>query len=257
MSKKVAVITGSADGLGKGIAERLAQDGFRVVLSDLNAQKLAATEQEFKGKGFDVTSFVGNVAKREDQFALVAHAVNTFGQVDVFVNNAGVEDVMPLEKVRPEDLEKVFSVNVFGTVYGIQAAAEQMIKQGHGGKIINACSIAGHESYELLGVYSATKHAVRSFTQTAAKEFARHKITVNAYCPGVAATKMWDRIDAGMSEYMGTKPGEAFQKFSSSILMGRPQQPKDVADFVHYLASPDSDYMTGQAVIIDGGIVLR
>ncbi|WP_341647909.1 SDR family NAD(P)-dependent oxidoreductase [Thauera humireducens] len=112
MSKKVAVITGSADGLGKGIAERLAADGFRIVLSDINAGQLAATEQEFKRNGHEVTSFVGNVARRDDQFALVAHAVATFGQVDVFINNAGIEDVMPLDAVREPDLEKVFSVNV-------------------------------------------------------------------------------------------------------------------------------------------------
>ena len=257
MSKKVAVITGSADGLGKGIAERLAADGFRIVLSDINAGQLAATEQEFKRNGHEVTSFVGNVARRDDQFALVAHAVATFGQVDVFINNAGIEDVMPLDAVREPDLEKVFSVNVYSVVYGTQAAAEQMKKQGTGGKIINACSIAGHESYEFLSVYCATKHAVRSLTQSAAKELARHKITVNAYCPGVAATRMWDRIDEEMGKYLGTKPGEAFERFSSGILLGRPQTAKDVADFVHYLASPDSDYMTGQSIMIDGGIVLR
>lgn len=256
-TKKVAVITGSGDGLGKGIAQRLAQDGFNIVLSDINENTLKATEAEFKAEGHDVTAFVGNVARREDQFALVAHAVKTFGRVDVFINNAGIEAVKPLETTLPSELEKVFNINVFSVVYGIQAAAEQMKQQENGGKIINACSIAGHESYELLGVYSASKHAVRSFTQTAAKELAQYKITVNAYCPGVAATKMWDRIDEGMVEYMGTKPGEAFEKFSSGILMGRPQQPVDVANLVHYLASPDSDYMTGQSLLIDGGMVFR
>lgn len=255
--KKVAVITGSGDGLGKGIAKRLAKDGFRIVLSDINEKTLAKTEAEFKDHGYEVTSFVGNVGKREDQFALVEHAVKTFGSVDVFINNAGIEEVKPLGDETPESLLKVFSINVFGVIYGIQAAADQMKKQATGGKIINACSIAGHESYELLGVYSASKHAVRSLTQSAAKELAKHKITVNAYCPGVAATKMWDRIDEEMAKYMGTKPGEAFKKFSAGILMGRPQQPEDVANLVHYLASPDADYMTGQAIIIDGGMVFR
>ena len=255
--KKVAVITGSADGLGKGIAARLAKDGFRIVLSDINELALATTETEFKENGFEVSSFVGNVAKREDQFALVAHAVDVFERVDVFVNNAGIEEVKSFEKVTPEDLTKVFNVNVFSVVYGTQAAAEQMKKQGTGGKIINACSIAGHESYEFLSVYSASKFAVRSFTQSAAKDFARYGITVNAYCPGVAATKMWDRIDEVMGEYLGTKPGEAFEQFSAGILMGRPQQPEDVANLVHYLASEDADYMTGQAILIDGGMVFR
>lgn len=256
-TKKVAVITGSADGLGKGIALRLASDGFRIVLSDINPDKLAETEKAFKAQDIEVTAFAGNVAKREDQFALVAHAVNVFGQVDVFINNAGIEDVMPIDEITPDDLEKVFHINVFGVVYGIQAAAAQMKKQGTGGKIINACSIAGHESYELLSAYCATKHAIRSYTQSAAKEYAKYKITVNAYCPGVAATKMWDRIDAQMQKYMGTQPGEAFKKFSSGIALGRPQEPKDVADLVHYLASPDADYMTGQSILIDGGMVYR
>ena len=135
--------------------------------------------------------------------------------------------------------------------------AEQMKKQGSGGKIINAASIAAHESYELLGVYCASKHAVRSFTQSAAKELAKDKITVNAYCPGVAATRMWDRIDEEMGKYMGTAPGEAFAKFTAGIALGRFQVAADVAGLVHYLASSDSDYMTGQSLIIDGGLVYR
>lgn len=256
-TQKVAVITGSADGLGKGIALRLAQDGFRMVLSDINAEKLAETEQEFVKQGHTVTAFCGNVARRDDQFALVAHAVQAFGRVDVFINNAGIEDVMPLMEIGEADLEKVFAVNVYGVVYGTQAAAEQMMKQGSGGKIINAASIAAHESFELLGTYCASKYAVRSFTQSAAKELAKHKITVNAYCPGVAATKMWDRIDACMSKYMDTQPGEAFAQFSAGIALGRFQVAEDVASLVHYLASGDSDYMTGQSIIIDGGMVYR
>ena len=258
-SKKVAVITGSGDGLGKGIAERLAQDGFAIVLSDINPDTLAKTEAEFKARGAAVSAFLGDVGKREDQFALVKHAADTCGRVDVFINNAGIEDVMALEDVREADIDRVFNINVKGVIFGTQAAAEQMKKQGGGRvcKIINACSIAGHESYDLLGVYCASKHAVRALTVAAAKELAKHKITVNAYCPGVAATKMWDRIDAEMAKYIDTKPGEAFEKFSAGILMGRPQVPQDVAALVHYLASEDSDYMTGQSLLIDGGMVFR
>ena len=222
-SKKVAVITGSGDGLGKGIAERLAQDGFAIVLSDINPDTLATTEAEFKARGAAVSAFLGDVGKREDQFALVKHAADTFGRVDVFINNAGIEDVMALEDVREADIDRVFNINVKGVIFGTQAAAEQMKKQG-GGRV---CKII------------------------------KHKITVNAYCPGVAATKMWDRIDAEMAKYMDTKPGEAFEKFSAGILMGRPQVPQDVAALVHYLASEDSDYMTGQSLLIDGGMVFR
>lgn len=126
-----------------------------------------------------------------------------------------------------------------------------MKKQGGGRvcKIINACS-TGHESYDLLGVYCVGKFSVRALTVAAAKEPVKHKITVNAYCPGVAGTKMWARIDAGMGKHLGLKPGEAFARFSAPV-------PEDVAALVHYLASPDSDYMTGRSLIIDGGMLCR
>lgn len=257
-TRRVAVITGGAAGLGKGIAQRLAADGLALVLSDVDAGKLAAARKEFEAAGHAVQTFEGDVSKREHQQALVAKAVEAFGRVDVFVNNAGIEQVKPLDEVGPDDLDRIFRINVHGVLYGMQAAAAQMRRQGDGiGKIINACSIAGHESYEMLGIYCATKHVVRSLTQTAAKEYARDGITVNAYCPGVAGTSMWDRIDAAMSRYLGTQPGEAFQKFAEGILLGRTQEPEDVANLVSFLASPDSDYITGQAIITDGGMVFR
>lgn len=257
-TQRVAVITGSAGGLGKGIAERLASDGMAIVLSDLNAEMLAETRQEFEDAGFAVETFQGDVSNPDDQKALVATAVEAFGRVDVFVNNAGIEQVKPLDEVGPEDLDLIFKINCNGVLYGMQAAAAQMRKQEDGiGKIINACSIAGHESYEMLGIYCATKHVVRSLTQTGAKEYAKDGITVNAYCPGVAGTSMWDRIDEAMGKYMGTEPGEAFQQFSEGILMGRTQEPEDVANLVAFLASTDSDYITGQAIITDGGMVFR
>lgn len=258
--KKVAVITGSGDGLGKGIAERLAQDGFRIVLSDINQETLQATQEEFEAKGFEVSSFIGDVRQRDDQFGLAKHAVEAFGQIDVWINNAGVEEVIPLAEVTEQDFDKTFDINVKGTLFGTQAATEQMIKQGtkdYAYKIINACSIAAHDSFELLGTYCASKHAVRSLTVTTAKEYAKHNITANAYCPGVAGTKMWDRIDEQMAKHMGLQPGEAFEKFTSGILRGRPQVPNDVANLVSFLASEDSDYITGQAILTDGGMVFR
>ena len=131
MSKqKVAVITGSAQGIGKGIAERLAKDGFKVVLSDINETLLQETEKEFNDKGIEVASFVGNVTKQEDQKALVQYAVDTFGSVDVFINNAGVEgEVGPLTHANTKSVDFVLDVNIKGVIYGIQAAANQMKKQ--------------------------------------------------------------------------------------------------------------------------------
>ncbi|AMB98744.1 diacetyl reductase [Aerococcus urinaehominis] len=259
MSERVAVITGSGAGLGKGIAQRLAKDGFKIVISDIHEDTAENTAKELQDEGYEATYFVGDVSKREDQFDLVAHAVDAYGRLDVFINNAGVEGIKPLAQVDEETFDKMVAINVKGVLWGIQAATEQMKKQNKDRiyKVINACSIAGHESYDLLGIYSMTKHAVRSLTQSAAKEYAEAGITVNAYCPGVAGTEMWDRIDAEMAKYNGNAPGETFEQFSSSILMGRSQEPEDVAGLVSYLASEDSDYMTGQAILIDGGMVMR
>lgn len=259
MSKqKVAIITGSGQGIGKALAERLANDGFSIVLSDINEETLKIAEKEFKDNGFAVTSYVGNVAKLEDQNSLVKHAVDTLGSVDVFINNAGIEgEVAPITEIDPQKVDPVFDINVKGVLFGIQAAANQMIKQKTGGKIINACSIAGQEGFEMLSPYSASKFAVKGITQAAAKELAKHKITVNSYCPGIVGTSMWERLDEKMMKYMGTKKGEAFEKYAAGIALGRTQTPEDVADLVSFLASPQSDYITGQNILSDGGMVFN
>ncbi|MBN2984610.1 acetoin reductase [Cohnella algarum] len=259
MSKqKVAVITGSAQGIGKGLAERLAKDGFAIVLSDINEATLNAAVKEFQDKGINVTSMVGNVAKLEDQEALVQKAVDTFGSVDVFINNAGIEGQLgPITQVEPKLVDRILDINVKGVIYGIRAAANQMIKQGTGGKIINACSIAGQEGFEMLSPYSATKFAVKGLTQAAAKELAKFKINVNSYCPGIVGTSMWERIDEEMTKFMGTKKGEAFQKYAEGIALGRTQTPEDVANLVSFLASSNSDYITGQNILTDGGMVFN
>jgi meso-butanediol dehydrogenase/(S,S)-butanediol dehydrogenase/diacetyl reductase len=140
MSKqKVAVITGSGQEIGNELAEQLANDVFSIVLRDINEQTLIEAEKEYEGNGFEVTTFVGNVSKLEDQNALVKYAVDTFGSMDVFINNAGIEGpVAPITEIDPKTVNPVFDINIKGVLYGIQAAANQMIEQGNGGKIINA-----------------------------------------------------------------------------------------------------------------------
>lgn len=255
---KVAVITGGAQGLGKGIAQRLAEDGFKVVISDMDESALEKVEQEFKSSNFDVSTFKGNVSKPDDQTNLVKHSVDTFGRLDVFINNAGIEgDVAPIVEVEPDSVDMVLDVNVKGVIYGIQAAARKLKEQGEGGKIINACSIAGQEGFEMLSPYTASKFAVKGLTQAAAKELAPDKITVNAYCPGIAGTSMWDRLDEKMMEHMGTEKGEAFEQYAQDIALGRTQEPEDVANLVSFLASDESSYITGQSIISDGGMIFR
>ncbi|MDN4073016.1 acetoin reductase [Fictibacillus terranigra] len=251
---KTAIVTGSGQGIGRAIALRLASDGFNVVINDVDQVKAESVSGEIERLGRKSLAVKADVSNRDEVFEIVSQAQEAFGSVDVMVSNAGIAQVKPLLEVTKEDLERIFNVNVFGVLYGLQAAAEQMKKQ-QSGKIISACSIAGYKGFSLLGVYSATKFAVRGLTQAAAQELAQFGITVNAYCPGIVGTQMWEHIDERMAEYMDLKRGEAFRQFSEGIALGRPEKPEDVAQFVSYLASDDSNYMTGQSIMIDGGVV--
>jgi meso-butanediol dehydrogenase/(S,S)-butanediol dehydrogenase/diacetyl reductase len=254
--QRVAVVTGAGRGIGAAIARRLAADGLAVMVSDVDGATAAGTAQGIADDGGRAASHVADVSDRDACFALVAAAREELGSVDVMVSNAGIAQVKTLLEVTPEDLQRMLGVNVGGVLWGLQAAAEAMIEQGRGGKIISASSIAGHQGFDHLGHYSASKFAVRALTQAAAKELATHGITVNAYCPGIVGTAMWDEIDVGLGGYLGTGKGEALAQYSQLIALGRVQTPEDVASFVSYLASPDADYMTGQAPVIDGGIVM-
>lgn len=253
----VVLVTGGGRGIGRGIALRLARDGHDIALVDVNAEGIESVAAEVREIGAKATTFVADVGDRDQVFAAVDHAHEALGGFDVIVNNAGIAQVAPIDDVRPADVAKIWSVNVDGVLWGIQAAAAKFQALGQPGKIINASSIAGHDGFALLGVYSATKFAVRALTQAAAKEYAAHGITVNAYCPGVVGTDMWVDIDKRFAELTGAAEGETYDKYVGGIALGRAQTPEDVAAFVSYLAGPDSDYMTGQAVLIDGGLVYR
>lgn len=249
--KRVAIVTGAGQGIGAGIAKQLAADGLTVAVADLkedNAKKVAA-EIGQSAQGYFV-----DVAQKQSVFDLVAAVVKDFKHLDVMVNNAGIAKIGPLIDAEEKDISQILDINVKGDIYGIQAAAKQFQKQKTGGKIINACSIAGHQGFEMLGIYSATKFAVRGLTQTAAQELAKDKITVNAYCPGIVLTPMWDQIDAEMAKIYNLPLGASLQKNIDSIALGRGETPADVANLVSFLADPKSDYITGQSIIVDGGI---
>ncbi|PLR75693.1 diacetyl reductase [Bacillus sp. V3-13] len=253
-NERTALVTGSGRGIGRAIALRLAKDGFNVVVNDIDLDNAETVVKEIKELGRESFSIQADVSKRDQVFDMVQTVVKHFGQLDVMVSNAGIAQIKPLLEVTDEDLQQIFEINVYGVLYCLQAAAEQMKKQKHG-KIISAASIASYKGFSLLGIYSATKFAVRGLTQAAAQELAQFGITVNAYCPGIVDTQMWDLIDEKIGEYMNLEKGEAFKQFTQSITLGRPETPEDVAKFVSFLASPDSDYMTGQSVIIDGGVI--
>jgi len=254
---KKILVTGASQGIGRGIALRLAKDGANIALADIKADKLEEVKREVEALGVKATTSVTDVSKRDDVYAAIDHAEKELGGFDVIVNNAGIAQVKPLADVTPEDLERIFRINVDGVVWGIQAAAAKFKARKQKGKIISASSIAGHDGFAMLGVYSATKFAVRALTQAAAKEYASAGITVNAYCPGIVGTDMWVEIDERFAELTGAAKGETYKKYVDGIALGRAQTPDDVAALVAFLASDDSDYITGQAILTDGGIVYR
>lgn len=258
----VALVTGAGRGIGRGIAIELARQGADVALVDVFPDGLAAVADEVGEIGSKATTFVADVSDRAAVFAAVDHAASALGGLDVMINNAGVALVGPISEVTPQELARLWAINVDGVLWGIQAAVAKFKELGNKdkgkiSKIINASSIAGHEGYAMLGPYSATKFAVRALTQAAAKEHAADGITVNAYCPGVVGTDMWVEIDKRFAELTDAAQGETFEKFVATIALGRAETPDDVAGFVAYLAGPGADYMTGQAGVIDGGMVYR
>jgi meso-butanediol dehydrogenase / (S,S)-butanediol dehydrogenase / diacetyl reductase len=254
VKKKVALVTGAGQGIGRAIALRLAKDGFDVAINDINHDTIRQVSLEIEQLGRSSLVVPADISNRNEVFSMVDRVVHRFGQLDVMVSNAGIVQVKPMLEITEQDMETIFRINVFGTLYCMQAAAKQMIKQ-KSGKIINASSTSGKRGVEFLGHYAATKFSVIGMTQSAAKEWARHGITVNAYCPGIVGTTMWEKIDEQMSKYTNVSVGETLKQRIEAIHLGRVEKPEDVANYVSFLASEDSDYMTGQAVVIDGGMV--
>lgn len=256
-ASRVALVTGAARGIGRGIALRLARDGLEVAVNDIgaNGDELEGVAEEIRGAGRRALALVADVSQPDEVEGMVGDVADGLGRLDVMVANAGVAQVAPLLEVTPEDFDGLMAVNLRGVFLCYTAAARQMIRQGEGGKVIGAASIAAHKGFAMLGHYSASKWGVRGLTQAAAQEWAEHGITVNAYCPGIVGTAMWDLIDEKLSEHMGVPKGDALKQYSELIALGRVETPEDVASFVSYLASKDSDYMTGQSVMIDGGVI--
>jgi len=256
--KRTAIVTGAARGIGKAIAIRLAEDGFDVCINDLaiNQAGIDSTVSEIKSKGRNSYGHVADVSKLSEVQQLVAASVEQLGPLDVMIANAGITQAKALLDLTEDDVRRMFEVNTFSIFNSYNAAAKQMIKQGTPGKIIGAASIVAFRPFANLSHYSASKFAVRGFTQAFAMEIAKHKITVNAYAPGIVGTAMWERLDEELGNLSGEGPekGATFKKYGDEIALGRTSEPEDVAKCVSYLASPDSDYMTGQTLIIDGGL---
>ncbi|KAJ6482549.1 NAD-binding protein [Mycena sanguinolenta] len=245
-SKGVALITGAAQGIGRGIALRLAEDGFDVVVNDVsgNSDNLKTLADEIQKKGRASSHYIADVSQEEQVKAMVEHAVEQHGSLGVMVANAGIlGPIGPLVEVSAEQWDRVLGVNARGTFLCYKYAGMQMIKQGHGGRIIGASSLVGKRAMDVLTPYSASKFAVRGLTQAAALEFGPHNITVNAYAPGSINTPMLVALD----------PSEGLDTAKALSPLKQVGVPEDIASLVSFLASKESQFITGQTISINGG----
>ena len=254
--RRTAMVTGAARGIGRAIALRLAADGLDVSVIDLDAAQvgLDAVGAEIVANGGQALAHTVDVTDAAAVDAAVAHHVRHFGGLDVMVANAGIAITAPLLETTAEQWQTTMDVNLLGVFHCYRAAARQLVAQGRGGRLIGAASVAAHRAGKWQGAYSASKFAVRGLSQSVAQELAEHGITVNVYSPGVVATPMWDGIDSELAQRRGTAIGSEMTAMVAGIPLGRLEVPEDVAGVVSFLASPDAAYVTGQSIVVDGGM---
>ena len=254
---RVVVVTGGAGGIGSAACRAIAAEGGKVVVADLDANAAKAVADEIVADGGSATSIGVDVTDRAQVRAMVQAAVDAFGALNVIFNNAGMNRPRSFMDVDEANFDEIVRVNTWGVIVCTQEAARQMIAQGAGGKIINTGSIASRQGYWEFVPYCVAKFGTLAVTQATARGLIEHGITVNAFAPGVVDTPMW----VGLNEDIRTitdQPADAnpMQEFATNTLIGRPASPAELAPFLVYLASPESDYMTGQMYMVDGGQIL-
>lgn len=250
LSGKSALITGAARGIGKAFAQAYIEEGATVAIADVDRTRAGETATELGSGAYAVALDVTDQASIE---AAIAQVVATAGKLDILVNNAALFDLAPIVEITRESYDRLFAVNVAGTLFTLQAAARQMIAQGHGGKIINMASQAGRRGEALVAVYCATKAAVISLTQSAGLNLIEHRINVNAIAPGVVDGEHWEGVDVLFARYENRPLGEKKRLVGEAVPYGRMGTAQDLVGMALFLASSDSDYVVSQTYNVDGG----
>lgn len=247
---KSAIITGAARGIGRAFAAAYVAEGATVAIADINLAAAEQTAAEIGPGAYAVALDVTDQSSIDDAIATV---VERAGGIDILINNAALFDLAPIVEITRESYDRLFSINVAGTLFTLQAVAKRMIEQGRGGKIINMASQAGRRGEALVGVYCATKAAVISLTQSAGLNLIKHGINVNAIAPGVVDGEHWDGVDALFAKHEGLQPGEKKRMVGEAVPFGRMGRAEDLTGMAIFLASHEADYIVAQTYNVDGG----
>lgn len=247
---KSALITGSARGIGRAFAEAYIREGATVAIADIDHQAAESTAAELGPAAYAIHL---DVTDQDSIDAAIGAVERKTGGIDILVNNAALFDLAPIVEISRASYEKLFSVNVAGTLFMLQAAARSMIVRAKGGKIINMASQAGRRGEPLVAVYCATKAAVISLTQSAGLDLIRHGINVNAIAPGVVDGEHWDHVDSLFARYENRPLGEKKRLVGEAVPYGRMGTAQDLAGMAVFLASTEADYVVSQTYNVDGG----
>lgn len=257
---KTVVITGACRGIGAGIAARFARDGANLVMVSNDRRVFETAERLQAEEGGDILPVQADVTDEAEVADLYARAAAKFGTIDVSIQNAGVITIAPFDKMPKADFEKVLAVNTTGVWLCCREAAKYMVKQ-QSGSLINTSSGQGRQGFIYTPHYAASKMGVIGITQSLAHELAPWNITVNAFCPGIIESEMWDYNDRKWGEILSSErkqygKGELMAEWVEGIPLKRAGQPQDVAGLVAFLASDDARYITGQTINVDGGLIM-
>jgi D-sorbitol dehydrogenase (acceptor) len=247
---KSAMVTGAARGIGREFARSFAQEGATVAIADID---MAGAEQTARDLGHGAYAVALDVTDQASIDAAVGAVAERAGGIDILVNNAAVFDLAPIADINRESFDRLFSINVAGTLFVLQAVAKSMIARGKGGKIINMASQAGRRGEALVAVYCATKAAVISLTQSAGLDLIKHSINVNAIAPGIVDGEHWDAVDALFAKYENRPLGEKKRLVGEAVPLGRMATAQDLTGMAVYLAGTESDYVVAQTFNVDGG----